>query len=102
MANWDYELKSGKELREAIDNDDKLAVLENLEKCWREIHKAMPDKYDEDDLQEDLADIENQKDNLENYEDYDMTEEDVEDEINYMLDGFYDFCDGYRIWVELF
>ena len=49
----------------------------------------------------DIDDIDNQIDNAVNYEEYDMTEDDVEDEVNYLLDQFYDFCDGARVWVEL-
>ena len=101
MAQWIYQLKAGKELREAINDENYLKVLENLEKCWREIHANLPEQYDEDALLEDLADIENQKDNLENHDEYDMTIEDVREEIDYLLSNFYDFCDGFRIWVSL-
>ena len=101
MARWKYTLKTGKELREALQENDMEETLNILKKCWREIHKALPEEYDEDDLNNDIDDIENQLDNLENYDDYDMTLEDVEDEINYLLDNFYDFCDNMRIWVEV-
>lgn len=98
---WTYTLKSGKALREAIDNDDNLATLEALKACWQEIHDNYPDSYDDYDLERDLADIENEMDNIMNFDDYDLTDEDIEDNINYMLDNLYDFCDGYNIWVEL-
>lgn len=101
MANWKIKLMSGKNLRRAIDSEDKVAVLEALKDCWEEIHKKMPDDYDEYDLENDLDEIENQLDNAENYEEYDMTEDDVEGEVNYLLDQFYDFCDNARVWVEL-
>lgn len=101
MARWKYTLKAGKDLREAISDDDNLRTLEMLEKCWREINAQFPDDFDEDDLQNELDDIENQKDNVENYEDYDMTEEDLQDEINYLLDNFYEYCDNTGIWVEI-
>ena len=92
---------NGKNLRKAIASEDKVAVLEALKDCWTEIYKKMPDYYDEYDLSNDIDDIDNQIDNAVNYEEYDMTEDDVEDEVNYLLDQFYDFCDGARVWVEL-
>ena len=101
MANWKYKLKSGKALRDAIDAEDNVETLNALRACFEEIHRAMPDMYDEDDLEDDINEIENQLDNCENYADYDMTYDDIEDEINYMLNGFYDLCDSYRIWVGL-
>ena len=101
MARWRYTLKTGKELREVLQEDNCEKTLNVLDKCWREIYDALPDEYDEDDLANDLANIENELDNVENYESYDMTYEDVEDNINYLLSEFYDFCDNMRIWVEL-
>ena len=101
MANWKYKLKSGKALRDAINAEDNVDTLNALRACFEEIHQAMPDMYDEDELEDDINEIENQLDNCENYVDYDMTLDDVEDAINYMLNGFYDLCDGYRIWVGL-
>jgi len=57
--------------------------------------------YDEDNLENDVEEIENQLDNCENYEDYEMSEDDILVEINYMLRNFYDFCDANNIWVGL-
>ena len=101
MAKWKYTLKNGKALRDAINKASNEDTLEALRKCYEEIHEAMPDEYTEEDLYRDIEDIENQLDNCENYEDYDMTEDDVQDEVNYLLSHFYDLCDGLRIWVDL-
>ena len=101
MGKWNYKLDSGKALREAIDNDDGENTLNCLRKCYEEIHKLIPDIYDEDDLTDDISEINNQLDNLENYEEYNMTEEDCQDEINDLLSDFYDFCDDNRIWIGL-
>lgn len=101
MGKWNYKLDSGKALREAIDNDDSENTLNCLRKCYEEIHKLIPDIYDEDDLADDISEINNQLDNLANYEEYNMTEEDCQDEINDLLSDFYDFCDDNRIWIGL-
>lgn len=101
MANWKYKLKSGKALRDAINAEDNVDTLNALRDCFEEIHRAMPDMYDEDELEDDINEIENQLDNCENYADYDMTLDDVEDAVNYMLEEFYDLCDAYRIWVDI-
>lgn len=102
MAQWKYTLKNGKALRDAIeDGDDYGKVLDLLAACLKEINAKFPDNYEDYSLEEDLDDIENQKDNLENYEEYGMTFDDVEEEINYLLDKFYDLCDALRVWVGL-
>lgn len=100
-SRWNYTLKCGKALRQAINNEDPEEILEMLRQAWTEIHENFPDEYDENDLDSDLSDIENELDNVENYEDYDMTYEDVEDNIDYMLTNLYDFCDEFNIWVDM-
>lgn len=101
MANWKYRLKTGSDLREAISDENYEDVLKYLEKSWREINKQFPNDYEEDELNEDIADIANERDNLYNYEDYDITMDDVEENINYLLTNLYDFCDNMGIWIEI-
>lgn len=100
-SRWNYTLKCGKALRQAIDDENPAEILTILQQAWTEIHQNFPDEYDENDLESDLDDIENELDNVENYEDYDMTYEDVEDNIDYMLNNLYDFCDSFSIWVDM-
>lgn len=101
MTKWKYRLKTGSDLREAISNENYEDILKYLEKSWREINKQFPNDYEDDELNNDIADIENERDNLLNYEDYDMTMEDVEENINYLLSNLYDYCDNMGIWIEI-
>lgn len=57
--------------------------------------------YDADDLVNDLEELDNQLDNCKNYEDYSMTEDEIQEEINWQLSRLYDFCDEWGIWVEV-
>ena len=100
MTKWKCKLSTGAALRTAIDDDNNEEILQRLKKCYEEIYKLMPNVYEED-LYEDLSEIDNQLDNLENYEDYDMTLQDCEHAINYLLSNFYDFCDNNLVWVGL-
>lgn len=91
MAKWNYELseKTARFLRNAIRDDDFLAVCVALQQAYQEINEMCPEYYDEYDLQEDIEEI-----------DYIDTEDAyAEDEINYALNDFYDLCDNLRIWV---
>lgn len=103
MGNhWKYNLYTGSALRKCIREEDTKGILETLKKCYKEIHKVMPDWYDEDDLENDIEDIDNELDSYINMEEYDdLTEEDIEDNVNYLLDKFYGFCDSCNIWVGL-
>ena len=101
MRRWKYTLMTGKQLRQAISDDDMTATLDALKECWKEISKAMPDVYEADDLVNDLEELDNQLDNCANYEDYSVTEDDIQDEINWQLSRLYDFCDEWGIWVEV-
>ena len=95
MGKWRYVLKNGKALRSAIDDGDYDAIVDRLEDCFKEINRALPDDYDEAELERDLEDIEILRENIEDDPDS------AEDEIDYELSGFYDLCDGLRVWVEL-
>ena len=101
MANWVYNLKNSKPLRQAIHDEDYNEVLDSLINCFTEINRRFPEEYDSSDLDTDLEDIENVRDNLDNYEDYDMSFEDAIDGIDYMLNDLYDLCDALRIWIEI-
>lgn len=101
MANWNYKLKSGKALRDAIRSEDNIAILNALKDCYTEINEAMPDWYDEDSLADDFEDIDSLIDDCENYTRYDLTLNDVIESIDGELQLFYDVCDDLKIWVEL-
>ena len=99
MANWKHKLRHGKPLREAIDNEDYAEVIEQLKACFEELHKVVPDDYDDYDLERDLSDI----DDLEYMFDEDYAESDDEGlvaEIDSKLNDLYDLCDAYNVWVE--
>lgn len=98
---WAYTLNSGKELRTAIRRDDPGAVLEALKSCFRELHRKLPEDFDEYDLDEVFDDIDNERDNLYNYEDYDMTYQDVLDNIDYILNNLYDICNALDVWIDV-
>lgn len=89
MARWDYTLHWGKQLREAIDDEDIEMVVKCLIACYRELLN----KLNEEDKDWKEFDIEDAIFNLENF-DYD---EDVDD----YLAEFYDLCDDVRAWVAV-
>lgn len=101
MGNWKYNLKSGVALRQALADDNTTAVLDRLKDCFIEINQLCPEYYDTEDLEEDLFDIDDLLDSLMNYDEYDMTYDEVLENIDGMLSGFYDLCDNLRIWVGI-
>lgn len=93
---WRHELKSGKELRRLInDNDDSqeswVKVLNQIKVCCEELKSY---------LGEDDTFIQDLVDDCDFYIDTIDTEEDS-DNIDYCLDKLYDICDGNNIWVSL-
>lgn len=89
-GGWNYTLKSGKALRTAIDKEDYTALKSALGAAYKEINKALPEDFDEDELKEKLTDLE--------FLDLDS---DAEEDWNYELSEFYDLCDALRIWVSI-
>ena len=91
-AKWKYQLKSGVDLRKAIDNGDAEAVREALIDCWKEINSLMPDDFTDDELESKVEDLQ--------WLDTD-DEEEFEENVDYELSDFYDFCDAFKVWVPL-
>lgn len=90
----DYEIQT-------VDLTNALEALKNI-LYW--INEQLPEDYNDSELEDDISDIDNQIDNLENYEDYDMSFEDVVDEIDWLINGdwgFFSLCDSLNIFVPL-
>ena len=86
---WRYTVKTGKQLREAIDGGNLEEILDNLEEVWREIHNRFPKEYDEYDLENDLSDIDG------------VREDGDEEDVDMLLSDLYDYCDNTRLFIEL-
>ncbi len=101
--DWKYRLdkRVAKTLRDAIESEDYGAVREALKAAWKAVYEIVNDEdiFDEDDLSEKIDDLDFL--DIEPDASIDASEEDIEDNFNYELDDFYDFCDGVRIWIPL-
>ena len=89
MAQWNYTLKWGKQLREAICAEDEELIVRCLIACYRELLNKLSDE----DKEWRRFDIEDTIFNLEHFDEG----EDVDD----YLDYFYDLCDDMRAWIEV-
>jgi hypothetical protein len=100
MAQWNYTLKWGKQLREAIYDEDATMVVKCLIACYRELLNKLSDEdreWYEVDIEEAITDINDFIDCLNRI----GIEDEDEDEINGYLENFYDLCDELRVWVAL-
>lgn len=86
---WQYTLKSGSLLRDAIDEGDLQQVQYALIDCYDELHNN--DLIDDDDYESYTEDVRM----------LDASDEDAEDEFDYQLNEFYDLCDNLNVWVAL-
>lgn len=91
MAQWNYTLKWGKQLREAITAEDTELAIRCLIACYRELLNKLSvedREWKEFDIEDAIACLEN----------YDKCED---DEIDFHLSEFYDICDDVRAWIEI-
>lgn len=91
MAQWNYTLHWGKQLREAIQDEDAEMVVKCLIACYRELLNKLSDEdrdWKEFDIEDGIACLEN-------------CDEDDEDEIDFCLADFYDICDDVGAWVAI-
>lgn len=89
MGKWNYTVRCGRQLHEAIASEEVDAVIDALIACYRELQNTLSD--DDKDLIE--FDIEDAIFNLENFD----PEEDIDD----YLSCFYDICDDVRAWISI-
>ena len=90
-ARWEYTLKCGKSLRDAIEAEDYEEVLQTLGDAYMELYLA--DLIDEDECDEWREGVISLMD--------DLDEDGIEDEIDFQLSEFYDLCDNLRVWIPL-
>lgn len=88
MAQWNYTIYWGKQLREAIEDKDVQMVVKCLTACYRELLNKLSDE-DKNCYE---FDIEDQIEML-------ATFSESEEYIDEYLDTFYDLCDELRAWV---
>lgn len=93
MAQWNYTIRSGKALREAIKEGDVTLVVSRLLQCYRELLNKLSDE-DRDWKGFDIEDI------IEILVLY-VIDPDDEDNVDYYLDEFYDICDDVRAWIAI-
>lgn len=102
MAKWDYNLSHrGSYLRELINKDDSSkenceSILNQVIICCKYLQTKQTDDWYEDDLEEMIEDCEDTKCYLDEFD-----EETNEDNINDMLEQFYDLMDTMRVWIPV-
>lgn len=93
MAQWNYTLRWGKQLREAICAEDEEFVVRCLIACYRELLNKLSDE-DREWKQFDIEEI------IEILTLYALDPDD-EDNVDYYLEEFYDICDDVRAWIAI-
>ena len=91
---WKYELPEdiSSKLRSQIEGDDALGVQSTLQEAVAWCYDNIPGAEDD-------RSLESIQDDLEMYSPDDEEEEDDFENLNYLLDEFFDYCDIERIWV---
>ena len=89
MARWNYTIRAGKFLREAIESEDTTLVVSRLLQCYRELLNKLSDE----DKEWKQFDIEDAIFNLENF--------DENEDVDEYLEWFYDLCDDVGAWVAI-
>ena len=103
MTNWKYKLElEGKLLRQLIDKEETIeniiAIYNQLVVCLKVLKKKLSKtdrgilEYDIDSMIDDLECASPDID-----DDFDYQEE--EENLNYYLRDFYDFCDSVGVWI---
>ena len=100
MTKWNYTLRWGKELREAIEEES----IEMVAKCLIACYRELLGKLNEEDKEWFELDIEEAIDRINAFVDcIDRIgiEDEDQDECDAYLEDFYDICDELGAWVEI-
>lgn len=84
---WNYQLKCWRDLQDAIDAEDYYGILDAIRGAYAEL------------LDEGLIEEDDYESWTEDFDVYDLDDEDAEDTVQYELDQFYDLCDNIGVWV---
>lgn len=98
MGKWNYILRFGKNLREAIEAEDIEAVAKCLIVCYRELLNKLSDEdkdWFESDIEEVIEEINNFVDCINRI----GIEDEDQDELDDYLEYFYSLCDNVGAWV---
>lgn len=87
---WDYKLPYGKDLRSAIADENLAELRDYLKLSILWVAAKVDDivSSDYDDLLDDLEIL-------------DLEDDDAADQLDYILEEFYDLCDVYRVWIPI-
>ena len=86
---WNYEIAKDTALglRDAIENEDGLAIAAMIQTVYQEMMDLIP---------EDIISDEELQDYIDEIDGIDMGDE---EEVNYQLSNLYDLCDNLGIWI---
>ena len=101
MANWKYVLKTSSDLKDALSNKKYEDILEYLKQSWSEIYHTFPNFFDWDDLRSSVSAIMVEEDKILNYQKYNLTEDDIDKIINYLVNELIDYCKPMLILVDI-
>ena len=103
MARWDYNLKTnGVKLRDLLHKDDSsqencIAILDQMIVCCKWLQTKLTED-DKDDYEWDLEDMIQECEDTRYYlDEFDL--ETNEENVNDVLDQFYDLMDEMRVWI---
>ena len=98
-GKWKFRLQVAQLLEEYEENEDtanfKVGLIEILNDAYDNVEKYISFSNDESSTEDTMIEYENI---VEEFEMLDEVPE--EDEIDYVLNMLYDFCDEHNIWVE--
>lgn len=107
--SWKYQINKevAFKLRDALEADatdyDELKAA--MSAVYDEIHRLVPDYFDEDECQEkkfDLDMLPTEDDEDADFDDPEyMDEDEIESEWNYALEDIWDMCDAFNIWLPI-
>ena len=100
MAKWNYTLRFGKNLREAIEAEDIEAVAKCLIACYRELLNKLSDE-DKDWFEPDIEEVIEEINNFVDCIDRIGIEDEDQNELDDYLEYFYDLCDNVGAWVAI-
>ena len=80
--------KIAMKLRNSVRSGDIPKIKEALKEAFRELYRISPDDFYEDEIDEKIEDI-------------DFIDDDDEEEIDGILERFYDICDDLSIWIPI-
>lgn len=101
MKKWDYIVLNGPKLRDYIRDENHEKICTSLIQCIDELIENEVVRENDSEIENLLKDTKSCLNNINHFEELALTDKEIEQTLNTILEHFYEYCDKNCIWAGI-